>query len=402
MKPVRFIHASDAHLGYRQYHLQERQQDFMNAFREFIEKTKELSPDFVVFAGDLFNDPHPSNVILGSAIELIDSLELPFLVVPGSHDAVYSSTVGTVLDPLHKGGHIHFLPLKPFEFGDVYVYGMTNFRTRVEFEKRGKEFFEKHPPTPRGKYNIFVLHQGVDFPKLSLHPEEVELYSTELPKGFQYYASGHLHMPNYFRFENGFFAYSGSLETTEYTQYKYEKGFYLVEVEDDGETRITRVPITRYRKFNVIKEDFSGLDAKEIEDKARRLVSEADEQGCILVLVMEGILPRGVSRVDVNYEAIRNTAKKALHVRIINSLRTPEEPINAIEIAEAATLFARAEKRLTEYYEEVFKEKAEKYAALTIELVKTLSEKSVKTRERVSAAEKKIDAFYAKKEGGSV
>jgi DNA repair exonuclease SbcCD nuclease subunit len=121
LNPVRFIHASDAHLGYRQYHLQERQQDFMNAFQEFVEKTKELSPDFIVFAGDLFNDPHPSNVVLSSAIESIDSLKLPFLVVPGSHDAVYSSSVGTVLDPLHKGGHIQYLPLKPFEFGEVYV-----------------------------------------------------------------------------------------------------------------------------------------------------------------------------------------------------------------------------------------------------------------------------------------
>lgn len=93
----------------------------MNAFQEFVEKTKELSPDFIVFAGDLFNDPHPSNVVLSSAIESIDSLKLPFLVVPGSHDAVYSSSVGTVLDPLHKGGHIQYLPLKPFEFGEVYV-----------------------------------------------------------------------------------------------------------------------------------------------------------------------------------------------------------------------------------------------------------------------------------------
>jgi DNA repair exonuclease SbcCD nuclease subunit len=394
LNPVRFIHASDAHLGYRQYHLQERQQDFMNAFQEFVEKTKELSPDFIVFAGDLFNDPHPSNVVLSSAIESIDSLKLPFLVVPGSHDAVYSSSVGTVLDPLHKGGHIQYLPLKPFEFGEVYVYGMRNFRTRIEFEKFGKEFFRKHPPTPKGKYNIFVLHQGVDFSKLNLHPAEVELYPGELPKGFQYYASGHFHMPAYFRFNQGFYAYSGSLETTDYTQYEYEKGFYLVEVESDGETKITRIPITHYRKFNIVKEDFSGLDAKDIEEKARKLVSEADEQGCILVLVMDGTLPRGVSRVDVNYESIRRTAEKALHVRLINNLKTPEETLTRIELAEAETIFAKAERILTKYYSEVFKEKAGKYASFTIELVKILSDRSMKAKERTAVAEKEIENFY--------
>ena len=394
MKPVRFVHAADAHLGYRQYHLQERQNDFLNAFREFVEKTRELSPDFVVFAGDLFHDPHPSNVVLSSAIELIDSLETPFLVVPGSHDAVYSSTVGTVLDPLHKGGHVQYLPVKPFVFGDVYVYGMRNFRTRAEFERDGQAFFERHPPTPKGKYNIFVLHQGVDFPKLNLHPEEVELYSTELPKGFQYYAAGHLHMPNCFRFNEGFFAYAGSLETTDYTQYEYEKGFYLVEVESDGETKITRIPIKQHRKFNIVKEDFSGRDAKEIEEKARELLSKADEEGCIIVLVMEGILPRGVSRVDVDYNAIKNAAEKALHIQLINNLKTPEEDLSPIQIAEAETIFAKAEKALTEYYADLFKEKAGKYAALTIELVKILSDKSAKSRERTSRAEKKIEEFY--------
>jgi DNA repair exonuclease SbcCD nuclease subunit len=402
MKPFRFVHASDAHLGYRQYHLPERQQDYMNAFREFVEKTRELSPDFVIFAGDLFNDPHPSNVVLSSAIELIDSLKLPFLVVPGSHDAVYSSSVGTVLDPLHKGGHIHYLPLKPFELSDVYVYGMKNFRTRAEFEKGKKEFFEKHPPTPKGKYNIFVLHQGVDFPKLGLHQAEVELYPSELPGGFQYYASGHLHAPAYFRFKKGLFAYSGSLETTDYTQYKYEKGFYLVEVEGDGETNITRVPITCYRKFNIIEEDFSGLDARGIEEKARRLISEADEQECILVLVLEGILPRGVSRVDVDYESIRKTAGKALYLRLINNLKTPEEAEVPIKLAEAETIFAKARKILAEYYAEAFRERAEEYASFTVELVKILSDKSMKTRERTSKAEKKIDMFYqTRKEGES-
>ena len=267
MKPFRFVHASDAHLGYMQYNLLERREDFLNAFREFVEKTKELSPDFVIFAGDLFDDPHPSNLVLSSAIELIDSLEVPFLVVPGSHDNVYSALVGTVLDPLHKGGHIHYLPIKPFKTDDVYVYGMTNFRRRADFERHGKEYFEKHPPKASGKYNIFVLHQAVDFPRLNLHPNEVQILPAELPKGFQYYASGHFHNSINFKFNDGLFAYSGCFETFDYDEYDYEKGFYLVEVQSDGETKVSRVPITSYRRFNIVEENFTGLDAREIEEK---------------------------------------------------------------------------------------------------------------------------------------
>lgn len=394
MKPIRFVHASDAHLGYMQYNLLERQEDFLKAFEEFIENTKELSPDFVIFAGDLFNDPHPSNLVLSSAIDQIDSLKIPFLVVPGSHDNIYSALVGTVLDPLHRGRHIHYLPVKPYKHENIYVYGMTNFRRRADFEKARDEYFKARPPEPKEKYNIFVLHQGVDFPKLNLHPNEVEILPGELPKGFQYYAAGHLHVPVDFKFDNGIFAYSGSLETFEYTQYPHGKGFYLVEVDADGETSIKRVNLACYRKFNIIEEDFTGLKLPEIEEKATRLVLKADEKGAILVLVLTGTLPHGASRADINYDSLKTAASKALYVHIVNKLKTPEETTGPIAIAGAETIFSRAGKKLSEYYKDQFQEQASKYADFTVELVKILADKAMKSKERKNTAETKIDEFY--------
>nr|NIM45931.1 hypothetical protein [Nitrososphaeria archaeon] len=279
MKSFSFVQASDAHLGYMQYNLPQREADFTRAFREFVDKTKEVYPDFVVFAGDLFNDPHPSNVVLGEAISLLDSLEVPVLVVPGSHDNVYSALVGTVLDPLHKGGHIHYLPVSPFERDDVYIYGMTNFRSRRAFQEECKEYFERKPPNPSGRYNIFVLHQGVDFPELGLRPEQVEMLSGELPAGFQYYASGHMHTGKVIHYGEAVFAYSGPLETYEYDQYDRPKTFYHVEVDSDGEASIEELSIEGYRKFNVLEEDFSDATFTEIEDKGRKLVEEADDDG---------------------------------------------------------------------------------------------------------------------------
>ena len=45
MKPFSFVHASDLHLGYAQYGLEARRQDFDNAFKEVVDKTIELKPD---------------------------------------------------------------------------------------------------------------------------------------------------------------------------------------------------------------------------------------------------------------------------------------------------------------------------------------------------------------------
>ena len=44
----------DLHLGYAQYGLEARRQDFDNAFSELVDKTLELKPDFMIIAGDLF------------------------------------------------------------------------------------------------------------------------------------------------------------------------------------------------------------------------------------------------------------------------------------------------------------------------------------------------------------
>lgn len=393
MKPFRFVQASDAHLGYAQYNLLERREDFLRAFEEFTVKAKELSPELVVFAGDLFNSPHPSNPVLARAIELIDSLKVPFLVVPGSHDNAYSTLVGTVLDPLRRGGHIHYLPAEPYAAKDVYVYGMANFRRRLDFASEGMKYFEKYPPKPRGKYNIFALHQGVDFPYLNLHPSQVEMLPEELPRGFQYYASGHLHTPVTLRFNGAVFAYSGSLETFEYTEHQREKSFYLVEVGRDREATLERVNLSEQRPFKVLQEDFTGLNATEIEEKARKAISASDEEGAIIVLILEGTLLQGLARADVNYDAVRSGAK-ALHIHLVNHLKSAEEEALAVTMTNSESLYSRARTTLNEYYGALFREKASSYADLTIELVSILSDGALKKMDRQKAAERKIDAFY--------
>ncbi|MDL0138757.1 metallophosphoesterase, partial [Halobacterium salinarum] len=52
---VRLLHTSDTHLGYRQYHLDERRQDFADAFAEVVSAGIQHDVDAVVHAGDLFH-----------------------------------------------------------------------------------------------------------------------------------------------------------------------------------------------------------------------------------------------------------------------------------------------------------------------------------------------------------
>ena len=201
MKAFSFIHASDLHLGYTQYGLEARRQDFDNVFAEIVDKTIGLKPDFMIIAGDLFHQARPSNVTLENAIRSFKRLKdtgIPVLTVDGSHDSAPNTITGTILYPLDSAGLIYHLPRhecacwrKP---DCCYVYGVPNFRTRHKTEEMLPPFMEQNPPTPNPAVsNIFVFHAAVDLPSVNPPYIEAELTPELLPDGFDYYAAGHVH-----------------------------------------------------------------------------------------------------------------------------------------------------------------------------------------------------------------
>ncbi|UCC27349.1 MAG: DNA repair exonuclease, partial [Candidatus Bathyarchaeota archaeon] len=100
MKPFSFVHVSDVHLGYSQYNSDVRRQDFSNVFKEIVDKTLKLKPDFMIVAGDLFHHARPSNVTLETAITNFRRLKeanITVLAVDGGHDTAPNVITGTVL-----------------------------------------------------------------------------------------------------------------------------------------------------------------------------------------------------------------------------------------------------------------------------------------------------------------
>src|SRR4030066_2125601 len=113
LRAFSFVHAADLHLGYSQYGLETRRQDFDNTFRELVEKTIALKPDFMIIAGDLFHQARPSNVTLENAIRNFRRLRdagIPVLTVDGSHDSAPNTITSTILNPLDSAGLIYHLP----------------------------------------------------------------------------------------------------------------------------------------------------------------------------------------------------------------------------------------------------------------------------------------------------
>ncbi len=398
MKPFSFVHVADLHLGYAQYNLYVRREDFDNAFKEVVDKTIELKPDFMLIAGDLFQNARPSNVTLEKAISNFARLReagIPVLVVDGGHDSAPNMVTGTVLNPIDSAGLVYYLPRHEgasWKNENCYVYGVPNFRTKTRTAEQLPLFLEQNKPVPNPEcFNIFVFHMALELPYVTPPHIEAEASPEQLPDGFNYFAGGHVHQPSIAKFKGGTLVYSGCTETVSYDDARENKGFYHVEVNEEGVPKINRVSLNSPRKFVVLDPDYTGMLPHKITESAVNLVKEKDEQGAIIVLVLKGVLPAEANRAEVDLTRIREAGQKALFVSLLSRLHeteVPEEMVRAIFEGGLKDLKTKA----FEYFLQIFadrysREQADKIARLAVNMIEPLSRKD---EERVK---KEMEAF---------
>ncbi len=386
MKPFSFVHAADLHLGYSQYGLETRRQDFDDAFKELVERAIELKPDFMIIAGDLFHQPRPSNHTLENTIRSFKRLKdagIPVLTVDGSHDSAPNTITSTILYPLDSAGLITHLPRHQGACWSkqdcCYVYGIPTYHNRHKTREALPKFMAENQPTPKtGVANIFVFHGAVDLPTVK-GPFEAEILPEELPSGFCYYAAGHVHERFFGKFKDGILVYSGCIETVGYDEAKYPKGFFHVRVNEKGEAKPEPIELSSPRKFVIAEQDFTGMSSVKITELALQMVKEADEEGAVVIPVLKGTLPAEASRTEIDIAKIRCAGEKALLVHPIVLLKetaVSDEIVRSIFESGFKDLKTKA----FEYFQQIFadrygKEESEKISKAALSLIEPLSRK---------------------------
>jgi len=387
LRAFSFVHAADLHLGYSQYGLEARREDFDRVFQELVDKTIELKPDFIIIAGDLFHHARPSNVTLENTIRSFSRLReagIPVLVVDGSHDSAPNVVTGTILNPLDSAGLICYLPRHEGacwrKHGCCYVYGVPNFRTRRKTEEALPVFLEQNKPTADSSvFNIFIMHMAVDLPSVKPPYMEAEVPPELVPDGFDYYAAGHVHKAYMEKFKTGVLVYSGSVETVDYEEAGNPKGFYYVKVNEKGRISPEFVELQSPRRFVILEEEFTGLSPAKITERAMQLVREADKEGAMIVPVLRGVLPAETSRSEVDVARIRAAAEKALLVHPVVLLReseVSEEVVRSIFESEFKDLRTKAFEYFLQIFSERYsREEAERVARVSVGLIEPLTKK---------------------------
>jgi exonuclease SbcD len=387
LKAFSFVHAADLHLGYSQYGLEARREDFEKAFGELVDRSLELKPDFMILAGDLFHQARPSNTTLESAVRNFSRLrdaKIPVLTVDGSHDSAPNAITGTILNPLDSAGLVYHLPRHDGSCWRMpehcYVYGLPNYRTRRRTEELLPAFLERNNPQPDSDlFNILVFHMGLDLPDVKPPYIEAEAPPELIPDGFEYYAAGHVHTPYRQEFKSGLLVYPGCTETTDYVEAKIKKGFYYINVDERGQVRLEFLELKSPRKFVVLDQDYTGVLPSKIAEQTVHLVRGVDESGVIIIPVLRGTLPVEARRTELDVGKIRNAAEKAFLVHPVILLRESEvsdEVVRSIFESEFKDLKTKA----FEYFVEIFSERhspeeATKIAHFAVGLIDPLLKK---------------------------
>jgi len=252
---LRIAHISDSHLGYFQYRLNERKEDFLKAFREAVRRAIEEKVDFIIHTGDLFESYHPDVSTISEAISVFKEIKdagIPVFSITGNHDRVLRRGYSPPHRILKDLDLIELIdPVGDLNYEGVYIAGMRYFpKTYMKGIK--ERFFSKFSENAqRADFSIFMFHQGLD--QYLYYDYAYELNISDLPEGFNYYAGGHIHAFIRTNFKGGILSYAGSTEFRSKREVKAgRRGFNIFNLET-GE--LQRVELQSLREFFVIETD---------------------------------------------------------------------------------------------------------------------------------------------------
>ncbi|MCZ6581792.1 MAG: DNA repair exonuclease, partial [Thaumarchaeota archaeon] len=217
-----FAHLSDCHLGFQKNESLKKieQQVFEKAIDECIKR----KVDFILIPGDLFHVNIPDMDVVKFAIrnfKKVYDAGIPVYVVYGSHD--FSPVAKSAIDLLTETGYLTKVSKQKESSGEkiqlefttdqktgaklVGLPGLTAGKELTYYENLDTDLLKSQEG-----FKIFLFHAGLNELKSQVSAETDFMPLSLLPKGFDYYAGGHMHTHSREKYpEYGHVVYPGTL-----------------------------------------------------------------------------------------------------------------------------------------------------------------------------------------------
>jgi len=282
-----FAHLSDIHIGaFRQPALQNL---VLKAFDDALDICVERGVDFVIVSGDLFDSNIPDMGLVNGAVRKIREVKdkgIQFYIVYGSHD--FSPTQTSIVDILKSAGLFTKVTKGKEENGKLELEFQIDEKTgaklcgisgrRLGIEKRYFEILDRENLEREEGFRIFIFHGAVTEykPRQAFEAESIPLSS--LPKGFAYYAGGHIH-DEFLTKEHGYnLAYPGTLFASEYRDLEknargQKRGFFIATFSDKiSHIEFVKLPVCDYQ---LIEYDANGKNSARVHNELLEIAKDA-------------------------------------------------------------------------------------------------------------------------------
>ncbi|WP_336327548.1 DNA double-strand break repair protein Mre11 [Halovenus sp. HT40] len=281
---TRILHTGDTHLGYQQYHLPDRREDFRRAFERVAEDAIAEDVDAVVHAGDLFHDRTPRlSDIMGalSVLRDLDDAGIPFLAIVGNHEGKRSQQWLDLFESMDLATR---LGSEPVQLGNVAFYGLDF----VPRSKRDDLDYEYEPHD--AEYAALVSH-GL-FEPFEHGDWDAREISREATVDFDAMLVGDDHEAKTKQLDDGtWLTYCGSTERASASE-REDRGYNLVTFEETVDIR-RRGLDTREFEFLDIE-----LRPGEGSERIRERIDQHDVSDSVVIVRITGegeqVMPAGI------------------------------------------------------------------------------------------------------------
>jgi len=320
---VKIIHFSDTHLGFSDLDItndagiNQREADFYKAFSDVIDAIIKTKPDYAIHTGDLFHRASPSNRAITAALTQFKRLEeadIPLIIIAGNHSTPRTSSSSPILEAFRSLDNVHAVFGQQYEkvvFDDVVFHGLPHINDERIIEGELDKIEANIDPTKR---NIMMMHCSVGAQYL-MHEFGEWVYPREREDIFEkmdYVALGHWHgfgavgkHPNVY--------YAGSTERTSSADKREEKGYVLVELENDLKISHHTIPLRKSLSFSI--------DAEQFEEAVASLDLSAVKDALVEVKLYN---LTASSSIDITNQALEAIFADALHVKVKREFKVVE------------------------------------------------------------------------------
>ena len=337
---MKFAHLSDVHLGFQKHEsLQKIEQQ---VFEKILDECINRKVNFILIPGDLFHVNIPEMRVQKFAFakfRQVHDAGIPIYVVYGSHD--FSPVSNSVIDLLAEIGYIRKVTnATSHEEGKISLKCLIDEKTGAKITglsglKVGKdrEWYEKLDRSSleaEQGLKIFLFHGGISDMKTDSGIDGDQMPLSLLPKGFSYYAGGHMHKFNHQSFDEysnvvypgtPFAGYHADLEDNANGQ---KRGFVLVEFDDEIKS-VDFIEIEN-TKYEIIEVDANNRKAESVNQELSEKTADIDVVNKVVIVKIQGELMSGKT-ADIDVSIVRDNLndKDALVVNVSKNQLTSKE-----------------------------------------------------------------------------